>query len=476
MTAGLPGGRRVMASSSMGILENMSWILNASKGVDPNVLSSFDRNRGLDDPAFFTFVVLYSVLICFGAAGNGLVVWAVARKRSMRTARNMFIVNLAVSDLLLCLVTMPLTLMEILCKYWPLGREEFICKILGALQAVSIFVSTISITAIALDRYQVIVYPTGNNIQKVGAIVISVMIWMVSLLLASPLFIFRRLEVHDVLDMQIAYCSEQWPIKEGGAYYSLFSLIFQYVFPIVIVTLAYSRICKKLRYRYVNSSASKRNAGLPVPMHPTSTSTTGLGCCAPPAPVKEQQSRPKPKDDRRIKRTNALFISIALIFGVSWLPLNIFNLTMDMSHLYLTSDEQDGVEGEARADRQPDSLFGGNRQAMVVTYALCHMMGMSSACTNPMLYGWLNENFRKEFREILDVVCALCCLSSPAAVGSAPGGGSVAGGGGATSNGSRRRGGGGLLAVPGREMTNGRDNMTTSLVHADETTTFTNVL
>lgn len=27
--------------------------------------------------------------------------------------------------------------------------------------------------------------------------------------------------------------------------------------------------------------------------------------------------------------------------------------------------------------------------------------GMSSACSNPMLYGWLNDNFRKEFNEIL---------------------------------------------------------------------------
>lgn len=26
---------------------------------------------------------------------------------------------------------------------------------------------------------------------------------------------------------------------------------------------------------------------------------------------------------------------------------------------------------------------------------------MSSACSNPMLYGWLNDNFRKEFNEIL---------------------------------------------------------------------------
>lgn len=144
-----------MERPNMSTMEDVFWILNASQNVDPAVLINFYRNRDLNDPAFFTFLVLYSVLICFGAAGNGLVVWAVARKRSMRTARNMFIVNLAVSDLLLCVVTMPLTLMEILTKYWPLGRQEIICKMLGTLQATSIFVSTISITAIALDRYQV---------------------------------------------------------------------------------------------------------------------------------------------------------------------------------------------------------------------------------------------------------------------------------------------------------------------------------
>lgn len=50
---------------------------------------------------------------------------------------------------------MPLTLLEILTKYWPLGQHGALCKMIGALQAISIFVSTISITAIALDRYQV---------------------------------------------------------------------------------------------------------------------------------------------------------------------------------------------------------------------------------------------------------------------------------------------------------------------------------
>jgi neuropeptide Y receptor len=264
------------------------------------------------------------------------------------------------------------------------------------------------------------------------------MIWVASLLLASPLFIFRSLEVHQVLDMgTVAYCVEKWPVPEGRAYYSLFSFVFQYVFPIVIVTLAYSRICKKLRYRYVNSSASKRNAGLPVP----STAVPVSGCAPAPQPAKEQ--RPKAKEDRRIKRTNALFISIALIFGVSWLPLNMFNLAMD------TWD-----------------VFGQDRQAMLITYAACHMMGMSSACTNPMLYGWLNENFRKEFKEILEVACKVCCFFRTSPCSSGPGG-AVAG----------RRG---LLASPKmqcRELTNGPDNMTSSLMHADaETTSFTHVL
>lgn len=58
-------------------------------------------------------------------------------------------------DLLLCFITMPLTLLEILSKYWPFGSYSFVCKILGFLQAISIFVSTLSITAISMDRYQV---------------------------------------------------------------------------------------------------------------------------------------------------------------------------------------------------------------------------------------------------------------------------------------------------------------------------------
>ncbi len=55
----------------------------------------------------------------------------VVRNSAMRTARNVFIVNLAVSDLMLCLITMPLTLVEILYMTWQVWRKNKIsnsCK------------------------------------------------------------------------------------------------------------------------------------------------------------------------------------------------------------------------------------------------------------------------------------------------------------------------------------------------------------
>jgi len=38
--------------------------------------------------------------------------------------------------------------------------------------------------------------------------------------------------------------------------------------------------------------------------------------------------------------------------------------------------------------------FGFTEQKML-TFFICHIIGMSSACSNPVLYGFLNENFAK---------------------------------------------------------------------------------
>ena len=95
-------------------------------------------------------IAAYSVVIFFGTCGNLLTIIAILRNPQMRTVRNFFILNLALSDFLICTVTGPVTLYTILYMFWPFGTA--MCKVAGSLQGFNVFLSTFSIAAIALDR------------------------------------------------------------------------------------------------------------------------------------------------------------------------------------------------------------------------------------------------------------------------------------------------------------------------------------
>ena len=100
-------------------------------------------------------LTMFIVMIIFGVFGNALVVFAVMRYRQLQTARNVFILNLAISDLCLCIFTQPFNLLRLLVKYHPWTYGNVLCKMSSLLQGTNVFVSTITITAIALDRFQV---------------------------------------------------------------------------------------------------------------------------------------------------------------------------------------------------------------------------------------------------------------------------------------------------------------------------------
>ena len=169
------------ASSASLLVGNRSALDDNSSDeelLDLSVFLRFASNRRVNDTAYYSLICAYSLLIIMGAAGNLLVVYAVVRQPAMRTVRNVFIINLAVSDLLLCVVTMPLTLMEVLSNTWQLGNTPFLCQMVGGMQAVSIFVSTMSIAAIAVDRYQLIVNPTESSFERAGALTTLIAIWV----------------------------------------------------------------------------------------------------------------------------------------------------------------------------------------------------------------------------------------------------------------------------------------------------------
>ncbi|XP_064631305.1 neuropeptide F receptor-like [Lineus longissimus] len=330
--------------------------INFSQSAADDIFASERANRyRFDMTTQIALCIAYAILMAFGASGNGLVCFVVARNPHMRTPRNIFIINLAISDFTLCVFTQPFNLLKLIYKDWFFG--EFMCKFVPMFQGTNVFVSTISITAIALDRFQVIVYPTKDSMKKVGSAVALICIWVISLLMASPLLIFNVMEEFPGV-YRYNMCIESTSLVFAKGSYSIASMIVQYIVPIIIVSIAHAQICNKLKYRMVNQ---------PRPGNVTTPSN----------------QRRQEREAARKRKTNLLLLMIAVVFALSWLPLNVLNVLLDYKKL--------------------DNLKNIN---WVLLISICHMIVLSSACTNPMLYGWLNDNFKKEF---IKVLCCPCC-------------------------------------------------------------------
>lgn len=92
----------------------------------------------------------------------------------------------------------------------------------------------------------------------------------------------------------------------------------------------------------------------------------------------------------RNKRTMWILSSIAVVFALSWLPLTLFTLLVEFQpHLIDSSD------------------------ALYKAFAIVHMMAMSTTCTNPLLYGWLNTNFRRDISGICRQMWYCCGDQKP---------------------------------------------------------------
>lgn len=130
-------------------------LVNATGGSveDPSELAGFDSSSvdsKLNAIEEKMIISVFLAVIILGFFGNFLVVCTVVVNKHMRTSNNLFILNLAISDLTLCIFSIPFNVYKVLRHGWIFG--EFLCKFAPFFQATNVFVSTMSITAIALDR------------------------------------------------------------------------------------------------------------------------------------------------------------------------------------------------------------------------------------------------------------------------------------------------------------------------------------
>lgn len=123
--------------------------------VDPvTTLPSILERRGL--LYFSAFCVI--VIIIVGLTGNALTIIALVRCPRVRSATAAFIISLSVADFIFCCINLPFSASRFINQKWVHG--DTLCVLFPFLRYVNVGLSLLSITAIAINRYILIVHPS----------------------------------------------------------------------------------------------------------------------------------------------------------------------------------------------------------------------------------------------------------------------------------------------------------------------------
>ncbi|XP_030381925.1 cholecystokinin receptor type A [Scaptodrosophila lebanonensis] len=197
----------------------------------------------------------YSIILLCAVVGNLLVVLTLVQNRRMRTITNVFLLNLAISDILLGVLCMPVTLVGTLLRHFIFG--EFLCKLIQFAQAASVAVSSWTLVAISCERYYAICHPlrsrtwqTINHANKIIAF-----IWLGSLACMTPIAVFSQLM--PTSRQGLRKCREHWPTGSLGyeRAYNIFLVLALLVFPLLVLSFTYFLITRTLYVSMRNERA-----------------------------------------------------------------------------------------------------------------------------------------------------------------------------------------------------------------------------
>ena len=146
----------------------------------------------------------YLVVFCLSLFANTLVCHVIRRHRRLHSVTNVFIANLAVSDIFITLVNIPFNMARHLTAGWALG--QLTCALTNLALTAFVYVSTLTMTAIAVDRYIVILHPLRPRMSVAVGLAVVAVTWVVAILMSLPFALFAQVShtlfiVHLTLGM-----------------------------------------------------------------------------------------------------------------------------------------------------------------------------------------------------------------------------------------------------------------------------------
>lgn len=198
--------------------------------------------------------VILTLIIILTIVGNILVILSVFTYKPLRIVQNFFIVSLAVADLTVAILVLPLNVAYSIRGRWDFGIH--ICKMWLTSDVLCCTASILNLCAIAMDRFWAITDPI-NYAQKrtVGRVLkLIIGVWILSLLISSPPLLGWN-DWPDHFDMDTPCMLTQ------NKSYIVYSSLGSFFIPLMIMTIVYIEIFVATRRRLrERAQASKINA------------------------------------------------------------------------------------------------------------------------------------------------------------------------------------------------------------------------
>lgn len=376
---------------------------------------------------------LLGALILCAIFGNACVVAAIALERSLQNVANYLIGSLAVTDLMVSVLVLPMAALYQVLNRWTLGPVP--CDIFISLDMVCCTSSILHLCAIALDRYWAITEPIEymkKRTPRRAAVLISVT-WLVGFSISVPPMLVMRSqpsgEVEDRANqMECKIRQDPW--------YTIYSTFGAFYIPLTLMLVLYGRIFKAARFRIrrtVRKTEKKKVSDSCLALSPALFHKNRHGDAQGKSWKRSVEPRPLPSVNGAVKHAeDGESLEIIEVHSSSRGHLALPNTPS--SALLFESRHEKATEAKRKIALARERKTVKTLGIIMGTFILCWLpffivalvmpfcrdscympgwleavinwLGYSNSLLNPIIYAYFNKDFQSAFKKIIK--CHFC--------------------------------------------------------------------
>lgn len=333
-----------------------------------------------------TLAALLSLITLATTLSNAFVIATISQSRKLQTPANFLIASLAVTDLLVSILVMPICVLYTVTHTWTLG--QVVCDIWLSSDITCCTASILHLCVIALDRYWAITdaveYSKKRTPGRAAGMVATA--WVIAVSISLPPLFWRQVKAEELTS-----CT----VNTDHIFYTIYSTFGAFYIPTLLLIVLYGRIYVEARKRILKKSPQKSGKRLTsahlVTNSPSSvassnslkygtagdtgsTGSTGGEVKVTVSDALLEKKRISAVRERKATKTLGIILGAYI---VCWLPFFIYTLVVATC----------------------DSCF------LPELFDFFNWLGYLNSLINPIIYTMSNEDFKKAFHKLVRFRC-----------------------------------------------------------------------